>query len=38
LLLKGQNIYPKKLVEQDFIFQFPNIETAVKNLLNNDFR
>jgi len=34
LLLKGQNIYPKKLIAHDFEFEYPEINSAVQNLLS----
>jgi uncharacterized protein (TIGR01777 family) len=32
-LLKGQKVLPNKLLESGFVFQFPNIQIALKNIL-----
>jgi len=34
LLLEGQNVYPKKLLENGFTFQYEKIENALKSIFN----
>jgi NAD dependent epimerase/dehydratase family enzyme len=33
LLLEGQNVYPKILLNSGFIFSFPVIESALRHML-----
>lgn len=33
-LLTGQKVYPKKLIEESFIFRYPELKEALKNLLS----
>lgn len=33
VLLEGQNVYPKKLLDHGFIFKFDDLEKALKNLI-----
>ena len=34
LILKSRNVIPKKLLDNGFVFQYPNINSALKNLIN----
>ncbi len=36
MLLNGQRVYPKKLVEQGFKFKYPELEAAIRSLIGND--
>ena len=36
MFLEGQNVKPKKLMDNGFMFMFPDIERALTNLLNTD--
>lgn len=36
LLLNGQKVYPKKLLENNFKFTFENIDSAIKNILEKN--
>jgi uncharacterized protein (TIGR01777 family) len=33
ILLKGQRVYPEKLLHNEFVFQFPTMEDALKDIL-----
>ncbi|WP_435523182.1 DUF1731 domain-containing protein [Chryseobacterium indoltheticum] len=33
LLLKSRNVYPEKLLQNGFRFNYPNIELVFKNLI-----
>lgn len=35
LLVYGQNVYPKKLIESGFIFKYPKLTLALSNLLDD---
>ena len=35
MLLKGQDVVPKVLTDNNFIFQFPEIDSVVNNLINS---
>jgi hypothetical protein len=34
VLLKGQRVLPKRLLEEGYRFQFPDLKGALKDLLN----
>lgn len=34
LLLSGQRVIPQKLLESSYVFQFPHLKTALKDILN----
>ena len=36
LILKSRNVYPKRLVDNGFTFRFPDLATAVRDLLAQD--
>lgn len=36
LLLNGQNIYPKRFISYDFKYAFPDLQSAIDNLLQTD--
>lgn len=35
LLIYGQNVIPKKLMDEGFTFKFPSLDSAISNLLKN---
>lgn len=35
VLTDGQNVYPKKLLDNGFVFEFDNIETTIKDLIKD---
>ena len=35
VLTDGQNVYPKKLLDSGFVFEFDNIETTIKDLIKD---
>jgi NAD dependent epimerase/dehydratase family enzyme len=35
VIIKGQNVIPAKLIALDYQFQFPELKTALENLLIN---
>ena len=36
LILKSRWVVPEKLIESGYTFKFPTLETAIKNILNNE--
>lgn len=36
LILKSRRVVPKKLIEEGYKFQFPNLETALSNLVHKE--
>ena len=36
LVLEGQNVYPKKLMEYEYPFMYPDLEGALRNLYHKD--
>jgi hypothetical protein len=35
VVLKGQRVIPARLTEENYTFRFPDIEGALKDLVNN---
>ncbi len=36
IVLKGQNVIPKRLIDEGFVFQFPHIKEALIEILNSN--
>lgn len=35
-LLTGQYVYPKKVLDEGFVFKYPDLESALKDLLKKE--
>jgi hypothetical protein len=35
LVLDGQNVYPRKLLEHGFQFKYPDLESALRSIYNH---